>query len=73
MVVMPRSEVNRVTLSRFNRAVIELLAKALGVPKTRVKILSGVTSRLKQVVVDGDPKTLGDGLRVLTTAKVQKD
>jgi uncharacterized protein len=56
-----------------NRAVTELLAKALGVPKTRVKILSGVTSRLKQVVVDGDPKTLGDGLRVLTTAKVQKD
>jgi hypothetical protein len=56
-----------------NRAVTEVLAKALGVPKARVKILSGVTSRLKQVAVDGDPKTLGDALRVLTTAKVQKD
>jgi uncharacterized protein (TIGR00251 family) len=46
-----------------NRAVIELLAKALGVPKARVKILSGVTSRRKQVAVDGDPKTLGETLR----------
>ena len=46
-----------------NRAVTELLAKALGVPKARVKILSGVTSRLKQVAVDGDPKVLGEMLR----------
>ncbi|KRR10881.1 hypothetical protein CQ12_21705 [Bradyrhizobium jicamae] len=46
-----------------NRAVTELLAKALGVPKARVKILSGVTSRLKQVAIDGDPKILGETLR----------
>ena len=46
-----------------NRAVTELLAKALGVPKARVKILSGATSRLKQVAVDGDPKILGETLR----------
>src|SRR3954470_1266940 len=52
-----------------NRAVTELLAKALGVPKARVKILSGVTSRLKQVAVDGDPKSLGDALRKLTSVK----
>ena len=52
-----------------NRAVTELLAKALGVPKARVKILSGVTSRLKQVAVDGDPKLLGETLRKLTAAK----
>jgi uncharacterized protein len=49
-----------------NRAVIELLAKALGVPKAHVKLLSGVTSRLKQVAVDGDPARLGDTLRKLT-------
>jgi uncharacterized protein len=49
-----------------NRAVMELLAEALGVPKARVKILSGVTSRLKQVAVGGDPKLLGDTLRKLT-------
>ncbi|KIU50062.1 DUF167 domain-containing protein [Bradyrhizobium elkanii] len=49
-----------------NRAVTELLAKALGVPKARVKLLSGATSRLKQVAVDGDPRQLGDALRKLT-------
>jgi uncharacterized protein len=57
-----------------NRAVIELLAKALRVPKARVKILSGATSRLKQVAVDGDPKALGESLRGLTAGKSeQKD
>jgi uncharacterized protein len=52
-----------------NRAVTELLAKALGVPKARVKILSGTTSRLKQVAIDGDPRSLGDTLRKITAAK----
>src|SRR5271154_6867683 len=52
-----------------NRAVTELLAKALGVPKAKVRLLSGATSRLKQVAVDGDPKGLGEALRVLTAAK----
>ncbi|MGY3486221.1 uncharacterized protein (TIGR00251 family) [Bradyrhizobium sp. USDA 4011] len=51
-----------------NRAVTELLAKALGVPKARVKLLSGATSRLKQVAVDGDPRQLGDTLKKLTAA-----
>ena len=49
-----------------NKAVTELLAKALRVPKASVKILSGATSRLKQVAVDGDPKSLGEMLRALT-------
>ena len=48
-----------------NRAVTELLAKSLGVPKAKVKILSGATSRLKQVAVDGDPGRLGEALRAL--------
>jgi uncharacterized protein YggU (UPF0235/DUF167 family) len=52
-----------------NRAVTELIAKALGVPKARVRILSGTTSRLKQIAVDGDPAKLGDALRELTAAK----
>jgi uncharacterized protein YggU (UPF0235/DUF167 family) len=52
-----------------NPAVTELLAKALGVPKARVRILSGSTSRLKQVAVDGDPAKLGETLRKLTAAK----
>jgi hypothetical protein len=52
-----------------NRAVTELLAKALGVPKGRVRVLSGTTSRLKQIAVDGDPAKLGESLRNLTAAK----
>ena len=52
-----------------NRAVMELLAKALGVPKAKVRILSGTTSRLKQIAVDGDPAKLGAMLRELTASK----
>jgi uncharacterized protein YggU (UPF0235/DUF167 family) len=52
-----------------NRAVMELLAKALGVPKGKVRVLSGTTSRLKQIAVDGDPVELGDALRKLVAAK----
>jgi hypothetical protein len=51
-----------------NRAVTELMAKALGVPKARVRILSGMTSRLKQIAVDGDPAKLGESLRKLIAA-----
>jgi hypothetical protein len=52
-----------------NRAVTELLAKSLGVSRTSVRLLSGATSRIKQIAVDGDPKRLGEGLRHLTQAK----
>jgi len=52
-----------------NRAVTELVARALGVPKGKVRVLSGTTSRLKQIAVDGDPATLGEALRKLTAAK----
>jgi uncharacterized protein (TIGR00251 family) len=52
-----------------NRAVSALLAKALRVPKSHVRILSGATSRQKQVAVDGDPKKLGDALAALTETK----
>jgi uncharacterized protein (TIGR00251 family) len=52
-----------------NRAVMELLAKALGVPKRNVRLLSGSTSRQKQIAIDGDPKQLGETLRRLTAAK----
>ena len=52
-----------------NRAVTELMARALGVPRARVRILSGTTSRLKQIAVDGDPAGLGEALRKLTAEK----
>jgi uncharacterized protein (TIGR00251 family) len=52
-----------------NRAVTELLAKAFGVSKRDVRLLSGTTSRLKQIAVDGDPAQLGEVLRKLTAPK----
>jgi uncharacterized protein len=52
-----------------NRAVLTLLAKSLGVPKANVRLLSGATSRQKQVAVDGDPARLGEALRQLTSPR----
>ena len=52
-----------------NRAVIALLSGALGVARGKVRILSGATSRLKQIAVDGDPAELGERLRKLTAAQ----
>lgn len=52
-----------------NKAVLVLLAKSLGVPKASVRLLSGATSRLKQIVVDGDPARLGAALRELASTK----
>ena len=54
-----------------NRAETELLAKSLGVSKASVRLLSGATSRIKQVAVDGDPKRLGEALRILISAKTK--
>ena len=50
-----------------NRAVTELLAKAVGVTKASVRITSGATSRLKQVAIDGATAELEEVLRRLTT------
>lgn len=52
-----------------NRAVIELLASAVGVPRARVRILSGATSRQKQVAIAGDAAALTEALRALASAK----
>jgi uncharacterized protein (TIGR00251 family) len=52
-----------------NRAVVQLFAKALDVPKAKVRILSGTTSRHKQMAADGNPRKLGEALRQLTTAQ----
>jgi uncharacterized protein YggU (UPF0235/DUF167 family) len=54
-----------------NRAVTELLAKSLGVPKARVRLVSGATSRLKQVAIDGDGATLAKALRALASANTR--
>jgi hypothetical protein len=54
-----------------NRAVTELLARALGVSKTSVRLLSGATSRTKQMAVEGDPAKLGEALRKLLADQVK--
>jgi len=55
-----------------NRAVTELLAKAIGVPKAKVRLVSGATARLKQVAIDGDPAALGEALRALMQGRQGK-
>ncbi|MGB3445524.1 MAG: DUF167 domain-containing protein [Xanthobacteraceae bacterium] len=56
-----------------NRAVTELLAKALGVPKRSVRLLAGATSRVKQVAIDGEPRRLGETLKALVATKAADD
>ncbi|WP_031237085.1 DUF167 domain-containing protein [Asticcacaulis sp. AC460] len=39
---------------RANEALIAFLAKTLGIPKSRLSLVAGDTSRLKQIEIDGD-------------------
>lgn len=43
-----------------NRALEKLLAARFGIPGSRVTIVAGTTSRLKQVQIEGDPEELLD-------------
>lgn len=43
---------------KANIALVELLARALAVKKSAVRIASGATSRLKTIEIDGDDATL---------------
>lgn len=51
-----------------NAALIVLVARALGVPKSAVGIAAGATQRVKQVAVAGDPAVLEARLNALTGA-----
>lgn len=44
---------------KANAAVVEVLAEALNLPKSALRIVSGETSPLKTVEVDGDAGLLG--------------
>ena len=50
---------------KANAAVITLLAKALGVPKSAVALISGDTARQKTLHVAGDATTLAAALAKL--------
>lgn len=46
-----------------NAAVTKLLAKAWGIPKGRITITQGATTRAKTLLVRGEPGTLASSLR----------
>ena len=50
---------------RANDALCALMAHKLGAPASRVRLIAGSKSRLKQVAVSGDPEALIARLRAL--------
>lgn len=50
---------------KANKALIALLAKALGIPKSSVTLISGDTARKKILRIDGDPEDLSRKLDTL--------
>lgn len=50
---------------KANAAVVALLAKALGVPKSAVGVVSGETARLKTLAVAGEPDALAMRLKAI--------
>lgn len=43
---------------KANKAVIALLSKSLGLPKSSFQVLQGETARLKIILITGDPSEL---------------
>jgi uncharacterized protein YggU (UPF0235/DUF167 family) len=52
---------------KANQALIVLLARALGVPKSKLRIVSGSASRLKMIEMDGDGDAVAARLDSLGT------
>jgi uncharacterized protein YggU (UPF0235/DUF167 family) len=48
-----------------NQALVRLVAKALGVPRSAVSVVAGGTARLKTLRVLGDPAALAKGIEAL--------
>lgn len=48
-----------------NAALIKLVAKALGLPKSAVTVVAGATSRIKMLEIAGDPEVLEPALEAL--------
>ena len=47
---------------RANEAILKLLAKTLGLPTSRARLLAGDTARRKSVLLEGDPQALAQSL-----------
>ena len=54
--------------SKANTAVLKLIAKALGLPKTSLSVEAGKTSRSKSIFIPGDVATLAPMLEALITS-----
>ncbi len=50
---------------KANAALLALLAKALGAPKSALRVAAGETSRVKKIFVAGDPAILSQALERL--------
>lgn len=50
---------------RANAAVVALLARALGVPKSTITLIAGETARLKTLRIAGEPADLAAALDAL--------
>lgn len=53
---------------KANAAVVALLSKALGVPKSAIRLVSGETARLKTVAIAGEPEQLAAAAEVLISS-----
>lgn len=56
-----------------NRALVRLVAKALGVPRSAVRIVGGETGRSKRLAVAGDIEALEAALTHLTGGSTQRN
>ncbi|WP_416797218.1 DUF167 domain-containing protein [Ciceribacter azotifigens] len=50
---------------KANKALIALLAKAIGVPKSSISVVSGDTARQKILRIDGDPEEVAEKISEL--------
>ena len=50
---------------KANAAVIAVLAKTLGVPRSSLTLIAGDTARHKTIAIDGDPAVLAARLETL--------
>lgn len=51
---------------KANAAVVAMLSKALGVPRSRISVVAGETARLKTVAIAGDTAQLAAAIEALT-------